>query len=61
MNEFYACFVLEVGGFNSIYSRGLVRVSYLQSLYSIVVHGYVVHGVLDIASYNIVHVVCIYV
>ena len=57
MNEFYACFVLEVGGFNSIYSRGLVRVSYLQSLYSIVVHGYVVHSVL--ASYIIVHVVCI--
>ena len=36
---------------------GIIRVSYLQSLYSIVVHGYVVHSVL--ASYNIiVHVVC---
>ena len=32
----------------------IIRVSYLQSLYSIVVYGYVVHSVL--ASYIIVHV-----
>ena len=49
----------------AVYVRGhfckhvIIRVSYLQSLYSIVVHGYVVHSVL--ASYIIVHVVCIYV
>ena len=40
----------------AVYVRGhfcrhvIIRVSYLQSLYSIVVHGYVVHSVL--ASYN---------
>ena len=33
----------------------IIRVSYLQSLYSIVVHGYVVHSVL--VSYNIISIV----
>ena len=50
------CNVYKILYYAAVYVRGhfcwhvIIRVSYLQSLYSIVVHGYVVHSVL--ASYN---------
>ena len=44
----------------SVNMHVIIRVSYLQSLYSIVVHGYVVHSVLAsyVAILMIMHVVC---
>ena len=58
------CDVYKILYYAAVYVRGhfckhvIVRASYLQSLYSIVVHDYTVHSVL--ASYNIiiVHIVC---
>ena len=50
------CNVYKILYYAAVYVRGhfcwhvIIRVSYLQSLYSIVVHGFVVHSVL--ASYN---------
>ena len=57
------CDVYKILYHAAVYIRGhfcqhvIIRVSYLQSLSSIVVHGYAVHSVL--ASYIIIlHVVC---
>ena len=50
------CNVYKILYYAAVYVRGhfcwhvIIRVSYLQSLYSIVVHGYIVHSVLG--SYN---------
>ena len=59
------CNIYKILYYAVVYVRGhfcwhvIIRVSYLQSLYSIVVHGYVVHSVL--ASYNYNSVRSVYV